>query len=227
MRIFRSRELVLNSIRQTLFGIKKANTAFSLQSSVDICLYRANIYRVRKSDWFIHPIRTFRFYFARLKFDNEFKNDESRDEMIIRRRDLTSTYSKLLYGENICESELQKLILLEINKKLTRGSIRSTLKNLNVMVTIEGKVKINQQSYFLRILGIGIITGSIPIVLFSSCILMYFTLSIDCTPMCAIVGGTELFLISAITTQMAYKIAFVNKTAQTILSQEFHSNIKL
>lgn len=222
MSIFDGRKSITNSKIETLFEILKIDPTFSILSTNDIALHRAECYVIRKTDWLCRPIRSTRFLGARRTHDKISKNGAQESVQTASNSELVSKYALLVYGENLCVGELRKLIRIETQAHLTRASIRKTLKDINVVVDGSGIVHIRPQNCFLTLLGFGILGASIPFSLFALISLIYMLLFMNCAPLCAIAGGIELLLFSGIFASLGSRFALINKDAQFVLARDLH-----
>lgn len=219
MGVFEDRKMVVRAKLAVFVGIKKISPEFSLSTTNDIVLHRADTYQLRKSDLIRSPIHFLRFYFARRVYDSLSTKGANAAQQEACNNNLVLRYSLLVYGEKLCAEDLRRLISLETRERISRNLIRKTLKDFNVVVDRCGALRIDSPSRLLRWLGLGILAFSIPFFVFSLFFLVAALFFINCPPRCAILGGIELFMLSTLVAQFGSKLTFIHSRTQIALSR--------
>ena len=219
MNIFDDRKMTVDAKFETYVSIKKINPKFSLSATNDVVLERAHSYRLRKADLFRSPIRFLRFYCTRRYYDSLAADGATAAQHEVCNNELVSRYSFLVYGEKLCIENLRQLIAIETLERVSRNSIRRTLMDLNVNVDRSGVLRIDPPIRPLRWIGFGILGFSAPLAVLLFIILIEGLFFVKCPPRCAIVGATELFMLSALFVQFGSKLAFVHRRTQIALAR--------
>lgn len=217
MSIFDDRKMLVHAKLEYFLSIKKILPKFALSATNDVVLARAHSYRLRKSDLFRSPISFLRFYFARRYYDSLVTDGATVAKQEASSNDLVLRYALLVYGEKLCIENLRQLIAFEAHERIPRNLIRRTLNDLNVTVDRNGVLRIAPQSRPLTWIGFGILSFSVPLTVFFLIILIEGLFFVKCPPQCAIVGATQLFLLSALFVQFGSRLAFVHHRIQVAL----------
>lgn len=219
--------MVVRAKLEIFVGIKKISPEFSLSTTNDIVLHRADTYQLRKSDLIRSPIRFLRFYFARRFYDLLSTKGANAAQQEACNKNLVLRYALLVYGEKLCAEDLRRLISLETQERISRNLIRKTLKDLNVIVDRRGVLRIEPPSRSLKWIGFGILAFSIPFAAFLLFFLVEGLFFINCPPRCAIVGAIELLMLSGLVAQFGSKLTFIHIQTQIVVARRLSKSFEI